>query len=116
MTSGGNAGSPLAMTWALPNRVCTKKVSNGTGQCRSASSFIAISFARFSSVTKTGSSRDDTFLAGSRICSNTPAPPSRAAHRPWDRDVSSVIPRVVVATVQHGNHHRRKHEDMHALE
>jgi hypothetical protein len=38
ITSGGDAGSPLAITWLSPYRVARKNVSNGTGHCRSASS------------------------------------------------------------------------------
>jgi hypothetical protein len=30
-TSGGDAGSPLVMTWVFPYRVATKNVSSGTG-------------------------------------------------------------------------------------
>jgi hypothetical protein len=38
ITNGGDAGSPLAMTWIFPYGVSTKNVSRGTGQCRRASS------------------------------------------------------------------------------
>jgi hypothetical protein len=48
------------------------------------------------------------------VGSSTPSPPSRAAHRPSGRDVSPMVARVLVATVKHRDHHRRKHEDMHA--